>query len=292
MAPKGVGEGWFSTTNGEMQYNTDSISVGVSNFTNDTCKRQPSGEHGSDDEASICCFPRGRSMSRIKGDVLVSNLLDIGGAGTPAFAKLNPDESKVRSPRSRPIDTVLCCCCGPSKGLNYTVEVRSVDSHNDRISQKQSELRTQGRWEVDMNEEYYKPPVWKQLLRKVKAHARQVHSSRCDWENYDLQSYENNFDNGGWRDQIGSTCAGQLDEKEDLGTKERALHTALLQKFASSRSNSQLSADGGSFSPIFSPLPVRILSKEEIDKSKEDFVPIWQRRATPPIKLDLRQRSV
>jgi len=176
---------------------------------------------------------------------------------------------------------VVLCCCGPRWGRKYNT--MEGDSPKDV-------LRTKGRWEVDGDDEYYKPPVWKQIILKVKAQARQAncggHNSG-EWVNYDSQSYEKNFDNGSWRDTSRDVYQ-ENDENEKLGLKERALHTALLQKFASTRS--QKLADGEVqviiSSPALSPLPVR-----STPKPKDGFVPIWQRRATSPVTLDVRQRS-
>jgi len=273
MATKGIKEeSWFSTMN-----NAETMSVRVSGLEQDNMKSHFS--EADEKLSSFCCFPRGRASNR-KGDSLSSNLME---AGTP-FARLDAETVKGK-PRSRSVGRGGCCCCGPRRGQKFTVEVRAVDLKGSGAASG-GELRTKGRWEIDVNEEYYKPPVWKQIIRKVRAHAKHVQTSRCEWVNYDPQSYEKNFDNGGWRDSF-AVVSQHYDENDDLGTKERALHTALLQKFASSRS--QQCAD--QLSPISSPLPVRAMSKEEIDKSKEDFVPIWQRRAATPIKLDLRQRS-
>lgn len=290
MAPKADEANWFSDTDvygGQPSVSTEPIAVRVSNFGQDMFQRHGSvaGEEvcsDGEEDSSFCCFPRGRSTNR-KGSALSSNLMDMGGAGAP-FARLDTEKLQGRPPRSRLVGA-SCCCCGPRRPQKFTVEVRAVDVKPKGVPK--GKLRTQGRWEIDVNEEYFKPPIWKQLIRKVRAHAKQVHSSRCEWVNYDLQSYEKNFDNGGWRDSC--TSAGNFDENDEVGTKERAMHTALLQKFASSRS--QQCSNAGLMSPLPTPIPVRTMSKEDMDKNKEDFVPIWQRRAATPIKLDLRQRS-
>nr|PNR51616.1 hypothetical protein PHYPA_010803 [Physcomitrium patens] len=86
-----------------------------------------------------------------------------------------------------------------------------------------------------------------------------------------------------YRDSSSAKCHGN----EKPGLKERAMNLSFLQKFASNRISHQ-SLDDLLRSPGLSPKPVRILSKNERDKEKEAFVPIWQRRSTTPIKLDLR----
>lgn len=181
----------------------------------------------------------------------------------------------------------VLCCCGPRWGRKYN----TVENHNGSPEDRTDILRTKGRWEVDADDEYYKPPLWKQIILRVKAQAREANCGNSvragEWVNYDPQSYEKNFDNGTWRDSSRDIYQ-ENDENEKLGLKERALHTALLQKFASARS--QKLADGEVQSiisdPALSPLPVRTTVKP-----KDEFVPIWQRRASSPVTLDVRQRS-
>lgn len=182
-------------------------------------------------------FPRG---GRRKGESLAAD-------GATNRAKTRPN---VRRSQSTLMDqaVVVLCCCGPRWGRKY-----------DNIEENTPEvvLRTKGRWEVDADDEYYKPPVWKQIILKVKAQAKQANcgNNNGDWVNYDSQSYQKNFDNG-------SDVSRANDANEKLGLKEQA---AL---------------------PDLSPLPVRASLKP-----KDDFVPIWQRRASSPVTLDVRQRS-
>jgi hypothetical protein len=151
---------------------------------------------------------------------------------------------------------------------------------DENSSTSPPELRTKGRWQVDEDDEYYKPPVWKQIMLKVKAQARQANcgTNTGHWENYDSQSYEKNFDNGEFEEN-------NTDEK--LGLKERAM----LQTLASTRSLNVSDADFQVLVKSKSNLPPTALSPLPVNRSKDDFVPIWQRRASSPVTLDVRHRA-
>jgi hypothetical protein len=278
---KGEDESWFRTKDAGTMDHWDTMSVRVSNSAQDAMTKRPfvreeSGFSDGEDNAGNRWFPRGRGRN---GEVE-------GVAGAP-FSRLDGNRSKDRPNLHRSqsgaggrVDGgVVLCCCGPRWGGR-----KASHGGNDG-------LRTKGRWEVDDDDEFYKPPVWKQIIQKVKAQTRQLNSNsiaRGDWVNYDPQSYEKNFDNGSWRDTSRQKLYDENDENEKLGLKERALHTALLQKLSSN--SSQKLANGEVkliiTSPALSPLPVRTTSK-----SKDEFVPIWQRRATSPISVEVRQRS-
>jgi hypothetical protein len=120
------------------------------------------------------------------------------------------------------------------------VEVRGVG-----VVQEKELGSSAGRWEVDVNEDdYFKPaPMWKQLVRKMKAQARHVQAAGSrneSWLNYDPQSYQKNFDNGEFRQQT-YYVRHSLDEENyhQHAAKETALHTALLQRIASTRSQQE-----------------------------------------------------
>lgn len=280
---KGEDESWFRTTHKDTDSTAhrDTMSVRVSNSAQSASKRpffvgRRESLSDGEDNSGICWFPRGRSRS---GESL----------STVNVHQFEEEQGVSRSKSTAGSDRVFCCC-GPRWGRKYTVEVCATDSSDDGSPGNESVLRTKGRWEIDVNEEYYKPPVWKQIIRKVKAQVRQVNSIPPGvWENYDSQSYEKNFDNGTWRDSSRNNYDAD-DSDEKLGLNERARHTALLQKFHSNRAQ-EVPGDVHWNSASLSPLPVRSLSKEKIDKAKEDFVPIWQRRAASPITLDLKQRT-
>lgn len=238
-------------------------------------------ESDGEEEYSGCCLFRSRSMSRrgMKG-ASYSRLESDDPEGDATKAK-----AKASFQRSRSVCAEFFCCCGPRAGAqntNYTtVEVRSVDG-----ATKQDR-----KWEVDVNEDHFvKPPYWRQLVRKLTSHGHVRRPSRgADWLSYDVHAYQMNFDDGCGREN----CVSYLFTDDTDGspqTRARAMHAALLKKFAAQKQ--QVSSPGSPMSPVLSPLPVKLMSKEEIEKSKEGFVPIWQRRqGAPPIKLDLRQRS-
>ncbi len=248
---------------------------------------------------SICCFPlwRGRYNQR-KPDSFD------GVQPGSTFSRL--DTESLRSLGWRSLDAAALCCCGccgwpRRRSGKWVVEVRGMQEVVKKAHGSDDRLRTAGRWEVDVNDEYFKPPpMWKQLVRKVKAQVVRHHhvhgaSSRSDWLNYDPQSYEKNFDNGEFRQQQFYAPRSLQDENDDdHGAREAALHTALLQRLASSRSQSQQGTTTTTTSSLPSPAPpVKLCkSKEEFEKAKEDFVPIWQRRAaTTPMKLDLLRQQ-
>lgn len=160
-----------------------------------------------------------------------------------------------------------------SSGADWELNVRAAELNRKAAISKERIVRG-GHWEIE-EDEYLKPPAWKQVLRKLRAHAkRHGHPAPArDWENYDLESYEKNFDNGGKEPH---TNLG--DDGDELGVKERTLHTALLTKFHSTRYEN---LDLGLVRTISVPAPVR-------PKPKEEPFPIWQRRtAGPPLKLEL-----
>ncbi len=169
----------------------------------------------------------------------------------------------------------------------------------------------------------FKPaPMWKRMLKKLCANAKRhmiiVHPvSAREWTNYDAQSYAKNFDNGErWRDDqtdsnssssssSSSSSFFSMQSEEDseeqeqlrheLGLRETALHTALLQKFHSTRYDSSSAAaaaaaaidsfraTGASSVPVN---PVRPY------QPRQNIVPLWQRRnVRPPSKLQLTSRQ-
>uniref|UniRef100_A9RX13 Uncharacterized protein n=1 Tax=Physcomitrium patens TaxID=3218 RepID=A9RX13_PHYPA len=293
MAPLGdENDVWLGNADSGMQgKSSDSFSIRVSNNAQENFKRPPTVAAGEpdidwEDVNTGCCFFRRRS---IRHEVFSGGP---NSAGTP-FARLgteDPESTKVKSKdlfRSSSIGAVIFCCCAPRERANYTVAVRSVDAT------KQDKT-----WTVDVNEEYSKPPYWKRLIRKLKAQAHGRpgghHHSRCEWLNYDLQNYQMNFDDGCWREICVSS--GHADESDGPAERARAMHSAFLQKYCASRTLRD--SQGSPRSPMnscggLSPLPVKMLSKEELEKSKKGFVPIWQRRqGAPPIKLDLRPHQV
>ena len=281
---KGEVESWVRAKDAEAMDHRDTVSVRFADSAQDVMAKRPYARDEAafsdgEDNAGNRWYPHGQGR---KGE----------GVGGAPFSRLDANRSKDRPNLYRSQSAAegrgdrgvpVFCCCGPRfggrKASSGAVEGADV-------------LRTKGRWEVDDDDEYYKPPVWKQIIQKVKAQTRHLNSNstpRGEWVNYDPQSYEKNFDNGTWRDSSQEiNHYVENDENKKLGLKERALHTALLQKFASSRS--QKLADGEVqlivTSPALSPLPVRT-----IPKSKDEFVPIWQRRAASPIKLDVRHRT-
>lgn len=269
------GERRYSNASGEQG------AVGISNSAQEGVKRgHPTmAESLSDGEEEYtgCCLFRSRSMYRKPAKGASYSRLE---SDEPETTNAKP-KSKSKLQRSRSVWVDFCCCCGPyaAQSTNYTVvEVRSVDTKQDR------------KWEVDVNEDHCnKPPYWRQLIRKLTSHGHVRRPSRgSDWFSYDAQAYQMNFDDGCGRE----TCVSYLftDENDDAAARARAMHAALLKKFASKGDTG--STPGSPMSPILSPLPVKMMSKEEIEKSKQGCVPIWQRRqGAPLIKLDLRQRS-
>lgn len=173
----------------------------------------------------------------------------------------------------REIMDQVMCCCGPRWGRKYS-------TMDESSSTSPPELRTKGRWQVDEDDEYFKPPVWKQILLKVKAQARQANcgTNSGHWENYDSQSYKKNFDNGEFEENT------EFDDK--LGLKEQAM----LQTLASTRALNVSDAD---FQVLVKSKsnPPSALSPSPVNRSKDDFVPIWQRRASSPVTLDVRHRA-
>jgi hypothetical protein len=164
----------------------------------------------------------------------------------------------------------------------------------------------------------FKPaPMWKRMLKKLCANAKRhmiiVHPvSAREWTNYDAQSYAKNFDNGErWRDDqtdsnsssssSSSSSFFSMQSEEDseeqeqlrheLGLRETALHTALLQKFHSTRydSSSAAAAAIDSFRATgASSMPVNPVRPYQ---PRQDIVPLWQRRnVRPPSKLQLTSR--
>ncbi|CAM6030564.1 unnamed protein product [Sphagnum balticum] len=167
----------------------------------------------------------------------------------------------------------------------------------------------------------FKPaPMWKRMLKKLRANAKQhmiiVHPvSAREWTNYDAQSYAKNFDNGErWRDDqtdsnssssssSGSSFFSMQSEEDseeqeqlrhELGLRETALHTALLQKFHSTRYDSSSTAAAAaaaidSFRATgASSMPVNPVQPYQ---RRQDIVPLWQRRnVRPPSKLQLTSR--
>ncbi|KAH8941884.1 hypothetical protein BDL97_14G068900 [Sphagnum fallax] len=163
----------------------------------------------------------------------------------------------------------------------------------------------------------FKPaPMWKRMLKKLCANAKQhmiiVHPvSAREWTNYDAQSYAKNFDNGErWRDDqtdsnssSSSSSFFSMQSEEDseeqeqlrheLGLRETALHTALLQKFHSTRYDSSSTAAAAAAIDSFratgaSSMPVNPVRPYQ---PRQDIVPLWQRRnVRPPSKLQLTCR--
>lgn len=284
MAPlNGVEASWFGGVDGEdaARRSKESISVRISNKASEVLKRQGAmaageGESDGEDESGPCCFFRGRTMSRR----LYSSGSDLKGG---PFARLSAGDpqstkAKIKYQRSRSVCATMFFCCGPAREQSQytTVEVRAVDA-----------AKQDRKWEVDVNEDYSKPPYWKQLVRKVRSQCRpRGHKAGSEWLNYDAHSYQMNFDDGCWRE----SSFLYANENDDSVSRARTMQAALVKKFAASRKAEE--NPGSPVSPCLSPLPVKMMSKEEIERSKKGFVPIWQRRqGAPPIKLDLRQRS-
>ena len=286
MSPlKGEDESWYGSGEGEEERTRkSSISVRISTKAQELLKRASSGEGeiDGDDEYSGCCGFRARSTTRR----LSAGGLDLKGGPFTRLSAEDPEsaKAKIKYQRSRSVCATIFFCCGTREqaGHHYTtVEVHAVDA-----------AKQDRKWEVDVNEdEYAKPPYWKQLVRKVRSQCRpRQHKSGPEWLNYDAHSYQMNFDDGCWRENCSSFL--YTDEKDDSATRARAMQAALFKKFASGRALHSDTAPNSPMSPVMSPLPVKMMTKEEIEKSKEGFVPIWQRRqGAPPIKLDLRQRS-
>lgn len=191
------------------------------------------GEEYDDAGKAFCCFPssRGRRYSRRKA---------------VAYGMEEPQESPSDPNKGlRPLKSLLalCSCCGSPRtsSRKWVVEVRGVG-----VVQEKELGSSAGRWEVDVNEDdYFKPaPMWKQLVRKMKAQARHVQAAGSrneSWLNYDPQSYQKNFDNGEFRQQT-YYVRHPLDEEHSdnqHAAKETALHTALLQRIASTRSQQE-----------------------------------------------------
>jgi hypothetical protein len=188
------------------------------------------GEEYDDAGKTFCCFPssRGRRYSRRKA---------------VAYGMEEPQESPSDPNKGlRPLKSLwaLCSCCGSARtsSMKWVVEVRGVG-----VVQEKELGSSAGRWEMDVNEDdYFKPaPMWKQLVRKMKAQARHVQAAGSrneSWLNYDPQSYQKNFDNGEFRQQTYYVRHSLDEENSDNqhAAKEAALHTALLQKIASTRS--------------------------------------------------------
>jgi hypothetical protein len=185
------------------------------------------GEEYEDTGKTFCCFPssRGRRYSRRK-------------AG--AYGMEEPQESPIDPNKGVKSLLALCSCCGSTRtsSRKWVVEVRGVG-----VVQEKELGSSAGRWEVDVNEDdYFKPaPMWKQLVRKMKAQARHVQAAGSrneSWLNYDPQSYQKNFDNGEFRQQTYHVRHSLDEENSDHqhAAKEMALHTALLQRIASTRS--------------------------------------------------------
>jgi hypothetical protein len=261
MAP--LDESWFGS--GE-RVRKESISVRISAKAQEVLKMAGELESDGEEDYSGCCFMRGRSMSRR----LSASGSDVKGGPFTRLSAEDPESAKAKPKylRSRSVCATIFFCCGPREQSQYTtVEVRAVKQ--DRT------------WEVDVKEDYAKPPYWKQLVRKVRSQCRP--RQKPEWLNYDAHSYQMNFDDGCWRETCSSASFLYADESDDSATRARAMHAALF------KSRAHQDAPG---SPVLSPLPVKMVSKEDIERSKEGFVPIWQRRqGAPPIKLDLRQRS-
>ncbi|CAM6034816.1 unnamed protein product [Sphagnum compactum] len=207
------------------------------------------------------------------------------------------------------------------------LQSRSSGAWGKKSSRRESSAAAAAQWTVaagrsageeivnfERNTSFKPAPMWKRMLKKLRANAKRhmiiVHPvSGREWTNYDAQSYAKNFDNGErWRDDqtdsnssSSSSSFFSMQSEEDseeqeqlrheLGLRETALHTALLQKFHSTRydSSSAAAAAIDSFRATgASSMPVNPVRAHQ---PRQDIVPLWQRRnVRPPSKLQLTSR--
>lgn len=229
MAAKGEDRSWLGNATEERR-GLDSISVRISTMeARDAFKRQQVGggggaKRGGEGDDYSGCFPRGRGNM---GRTVYSDSMNVKG---PPFARLEAHQD-LESVRARLLGAIYCCCGQP----DYTEEVRAVDlKSSGGISKQYSSASS--KWEdIDLSDKYCKPtPYWKQLARRAKAHVhvQQAHPSGGDWLNYDLHSYQMNFDDGCRRDDGVSSL--YIDANDDSVSRERAMQSALLRNFAAS----------------------------------------------------------
>ncbi|KAG0601036.1 hypothetical protein M758_11G079300 [Ceratodon purpureus] len=224
MAPKGEDGSWLRNATEERK-GLDSISVRISSMeVKGAFKRQQSGGE-SDGEDYIGCFPRGRKV--------YSDSANLKGA---PFARLDAHQD-AESVRARVLGAICCCCGQPG----YSGEGEDAGLQKSGGGSKQEAVGSR-RWDdVDLSGGCCKAPYWKQLARRAKAHVhvRQApHPSRGDWLNYDPHSYQMNFDDGCRREDGVSSL--YIDENDDPASRERAMQSALLKKFAASRAQSRV----------------------------------------------------
>lgn len=221
MAPKGEDGSWLRNGTEERK-SLDSISVRIE--AQDAFKRQQNGGAGgveSDGEGDEYngCFPRGLGPNVSRK--VYSDSTNMKGA---PFARLDA-QGDAESVKSKLLGAIYCCC-GPS-GQAGAIDLKS-------IGDSKQESDTSSRWEdLDLSE-CCKPPYWRQLARRAKAHVhvRQPQPTRSEWLNYDPHSYQMNFDDG-CRQECDSSL--HIDECDDSVSRERAMQSALLKKFAASR---------------------------------------------------------
>uniref|UniRef100_A0A7I4ED32 Uncharacterized protein n=2 Tax=Physcomitrium patens TaxID=3218 RepID=A0A7I4ED32_PHYPA len=168
---------------------------------------------------------------------------------------------------------------------SWELEMR-VAELNHKAATEVDRVQSGGRWVIDEDDDYVKPPAWKQAIRRLRAEAkRHVHPAtpRDRLTNYDVENYEKNFD-----DNEKGSLYMVVAANDEFGVKARVLHTNLLARLHSHRFEDSLSQNPPAkllkctSMPV---APVNLVSKS----SREDGVSIWQRRqaARPLVKLEL-----
>lgn len=162
---------------------------------------------------------------------------------------------------------------------------RAVELNQQAATHKIRVVQPGGRWVMEDDAEYYlKPPAWKQALRKLRAEAkRHVHPVReLSPVNYDAESYEKNFDDGG-RAPIYMVVEEDADE---FGVKARIRHSKLLTRLHSHRFEGDPAAMG---TKLVKTTSVPAVLPVKASKCRDDGVPIWERRGAgrPIAKLEL-----
>jgi len=163
--------------------------------------------------------------------------------------------------------------------------VRAVELNQQAAINKDRVVQPGGRWVMEEDAEYYlKPPAWKQVLRKLRAEAKwHVHPVReLSPVNYDTESYEMNFDDGG----RAPTYMVVEEDADEFGVRARIRHSKLLTKFHSQRFEGDPAAMGTKLEKTTS---VPVVLPVKASKCKDDGVPIWERRGAgrPIANLEL-----